>query len=90
MEDGVPYASEYILKLIRCGCASERACKGGNCGCMGRQLVCTMFCACGGGPTCSNPFNIKEHVTDDNDTSDAEDQHWDNNDEVDLNSNDNN
>ncbi len=65
MADGIPYAPEHILKLVRCGCVSERACRGGNCGCMGRQLVCTMFCACGSGRACSNPFNTKEAETDD-------------------------
>ena len=72
MSDGVPYALEHVLKLFRCGCASERACRGGNCGCMGHQLVCTMFCACGSGPACSNPFNAKERTTDDTDEVDNE------------------
>ncbi|KAG0693693.1 hypothetical protein GWK47_027412 [Chionoecetes opilio] len=64
MEDGVSYAPEHILKLVRCGCTSERACRGEKCGCMGRQLPCTMFCTCGGGTACSNPFNITESATD--------------------------
>jgi hypothetical protein len=52
---------------------------------MGRQLVCTLFCACGGGSACSNPFNIKERATDENDTGDAEDHDLDDNDDVDNN-----
>ena len=28
---------------------------------MGYQLSCTMFCACGGGQDCSNPFNTRQH-----------------------------
>ncbi len=43
----------------------ERACRGDGLCCMGRQLVCTMFCACGSGRACSNPFNTKEAETDD-------------------------
>ena len=27
-------------------------------GCMGHQMPCTLFCACGGIVRCSNPFNI--------------------------------
>lgn len=64
MKEGVPYAPEYILKLVRCGCTSQQPCKSGKCGCMGRQLPCTMFCACGGGPSCANPFSVKENATD--------------------------
>lgn len=64
MKDGVPYAPEYILKLVRCGCASEQPCKSGKCGCMGRQLPCTLFCACGGTSVCANPFNIKDNPAD--------------------------
>ena len=43
MADGVSYAPDHILKLVRCGCSSKRPCMGGNCSCMGHQLVCTMF-----------------------------------------------
>ena len=82
MADRVAYDPEYILKLIRCGCVSERPRRDGNCGCMRRQLVCTLFCACGGGSGCSNPFNTKEFATDDNDTRDAEDHDLDDNDEL--------
>ncbi len=72
MADGISYAPEHILKLVMCGCSSERPCKGGNCSCMGHQLVCTMFCACGSGSTCANPFRTKTSVTDVTDNSDTE------------------
>jgi len=75
MEDGVPYALGYVLKLVRCGCAPARPCRGGNCGSMGRQLLNTLFCACGNGSACANLFHSKEHSTEDvNDTGDADDQ----------------
>ena len=45
---------------------------GGNCSCMGHQLVCTMFCACGSGSTFANPFSTKTSVTDVTDNSDTE------------------
>ena len=34
--EGVALAPDDVLKLIRCGCTSESACKRGNCGCTGR------------------------------------------------------
>ena len=75
--EGIPYAPEQIMKLVKCGCVSQRPCKGANCGCMGHQLSCTMFCACGGGCTCLNPFNKKdtdEAVSQDVDTDDDQDE----------------
>ena len=48
MADGVSYAPEDILKLVRCGSSSERPCKGGNC-LHGTPTAFTMFCACGSG-----------------------------------------
>ena len=81
---GVPYAPEQILKLVKCGCVSERPCKGANCGCMGHQLPCTMFCVCGCGRACLNAFSIEEAVNQDVDTdNDDDDVKDDNNDEED-------
>ena len=77
MAEGVPYAPEQILKLVKCGCVSERPCKGANCGCMGHQLPCNMFCACGGGRACLNAFNIgdtDEAVNQDVDTDNDHDE----------------
>ena len=34
--DGVVEAPEFILKLVKCGCASSQACETGNCGCNSR------------------------------------------------------
>ena len=72
MDDGISYAPEHILKLVRCGCSSVRPCKGGNCSCMGHQLGCTMCCACGSGSTFANPFSTKTSVTAVTDNSDTE------------------
>ena len=44
LADKVSYAPENILKLVKCVCSSDQPCSGGNCGCMVRQLVCTVFC----------------------------------------------
>ena len=40
---GVCLAPEHVLKLIRCGCGSDFACKKGNCGWISRQVSCTIF-----------------------------------------------
>ena len=87
MPEGVPYAPKQILNLVKCGGLSERPCKGANCGCMGHQLPCTMFCAFGGGRVCLNAFSmedadeaVNQDVDTDNDDDDVKD---DNNDEED-------
>ena len=60
MRKGTPYAPLHVLQLVRCGCESELSCRGGKCGCMGRQMPCTVFCACCGSYSiCHNPFNKK-------------------------------
>ena len=43
MRKGTPYAPLHVLQLVRCGCESELSCRGGKCGCMGRQMPCTVF-----------------------------------------------
>ena len=43
MRKGTPYAPLHVLQLVRCGCESELSCGGGKCGCMGRQMPCTVF-----------------------------------------------
>jgi hypothetical protein len=70
----MPYAPKQIMKLVKYGCVSQRPCKGVNYGCMGYQVSCTMFCACGGGYTCLNPFNTDEVVSEDVDTHDDQDE----------------
>ena len=45
MADGVPYEPDFILKLLYHLCVSGRMCRGGKCGCVSCQLVCTIFCA---------------------------------------------
>ena len=72
--EGVSLVPETVLKLIRCGCESERACKGNNCGCTGRQVTCTIFCACAGGLGCSNPFSKNNVSAEDEDNEDVSDE----------------
>ena len=61
IREGTAYAPWHVLQLVRCGCESEQSCRGGRCGCMGRQLPCTVFCACCASlGLCQNPFNQEE------------------------------
>ena len=61
MCEGIAYAPWHVLQLVRCGCESEKPCRGGKCGCMGRQLPCTVFCACCASfGICQNPFNQED------------------------------
>lgn len=68
---GVSPAPDYVLWLIRCGCESDTACKTGNCRCTGRQLPCTIFCACTGGLSCCNKFTSKPPSDDDDEVDDV-------------------
>lgn len=65
----VPLAPESVLKLIRCGCESQKACKGNNCGCTGRLLACSVFCACGAGLSCNNTFNRTSNEDEEDDVA---------------------
>ena len=57
---GVCMAPDYMLKLIHCGCDSESSCKSRSCGSTGRQVPCTIVCACEAGPSCFNKFTTTQ------------------------------
>ena len=63
---GVPNEPASILELVCRGCVSDRMCRGGKCGCMSCQLVCTIFCACRNGKGCMNPFKSDSGAIGDN------------------------
>ncbi|KAG0713747.1 hypothetical protein GWK47_015536 [Chionoecetes opilio] len=46
----------------------------GNVAVWGAQIPCTMFCTCGGGTACSNPFSITQSATDHADIPDDSDE----------------
>ena len=64
---GVVLAPDYVLRLIRCGCESDTACKSRKCRYADQQISCTRFCACTGGPFCFNKFTSKPPDDDDDD-----------------------
>jgi len=78
MAEGVPHAPEQILKLVKCGCVSERPCKGANCVARGIN-----FLELGSVPVvvvnraCLNAFNMgntDEAVNQDVDTDNDHDE----------------
>ena len=53
---GVELAPADVLRLTRCGCASDQPCSNGRCTCTTAQLSCTTFCACHGDEECCNKW----------------------------------
>jgi len=69
----VALAPPEVLELLRCGCSTDEPCRSQRCGCNSRQLPCTFFCACRGGPNCRNPYKIdKERASEDDNDDCAE------------------
>ena len=64
MPYGVKAVPDYLMKLLKCGCQSEEACKSNRCGCSSKNMPCTMFCACEGEERCQNPFKKPDVVED--------------------------
>ena len=54
MPDDIPPAPAFVLKLICCGCSSQKPCETGRCGCYGAHLPCTAFCNCFQTNNCKN------------------------------------
>lgn len=72
---GVKLVPDNILKIIRCGCCSESACKNFHCSCNKSGLPCSTFCECEGGINCCNPRKSKTATTESeiNDVDDTDD-----------------
>ena len=43
-----------VLKMIQCGCSSDRPCATTRCSCSAAKLSCSMFCGCRGMTECQN------------------------------------
>ena len=52
-----------VIRIIRCGCASDKPCQNGKCSCYGAHVKCSVFCACHG--LCYNK-NIQNGDNDEN------------------------
>ena len=51
--DTVHLAPDAVLRLIRCGCESDKPCRSSRCGCRSAKPSLTMFCACHDGICCN-------------------------------------
>ena len=54
MPPDVSLAPLDVLQLIKCGCASDRACSNSRCGCYAAHVQCSIFCSCRGTVNCHN------------------------------------
>ena len=55
---GIPLAPADLLKLIKCGCSSDKPCSSKRCSCKTNALRCTTFCHCKGEDECCNTSTI--------------------------------
>lgn len=51
---GTPLAPDDLLKVIKCGCCSDKPCATKRCSCKSSGLSCTSFCHCRGQGDCWN------------------------------------
>ena len=54
--EGVALAPPDVLKLTRCGCATDQPCANARCTCATAQLSCTIFCEFRGIKECCNKW----------------------------------
>ena len=74
---GVKAVPDYLMKLIKCSCQSDEACKSNRCGCSSKNMSCTMFCACEGAEGCHNPFKKPDEEVEEVDDDDDDDNTYD-------------
>ena len=63
--NGFLLPKKYLRKIPKnlvnaCGC---KHCSSKNCGCRRALAICTIFCECGGGDSCTNIYNNNSWVT---------------------------
>ena len=51
-----------VLKVVACGCESEKSCSRRNCSCNASGISCTTFCKCNGDTNCNNFFTKKNSI----------------------------
>ena len=49
-----PLAPKELLKVLKCGCASNTPCATNRCACKAQGVSCTLFCTCKGDDPCGN------------------------------------
>jgi hypothetical protein len=73
LPSGVSPAPQDVLKMIRCGCSSNRPCSTMRCSCSPARLSCSMFCGCNGMEECQNEQTKSISAFDADDFSDPSD-----------------
>ena len=64
---------EDVLKVIRCGCATDQPCATARCMCATAQMSCTIFCGCHGVEECCKIWTKKFSATEEDVDSDEVD-----------------
>ena len=73
ISEGVVLAPMDVLKLIRCGCATDQPCATANCMCGTAQMSYTIFCGCHGMEECCNRWTKRVSATEKDVDSDSDD-----------------
>ena len=73
ISEGVALAPMDVLKVIRCGCATDLPCATARCMCGTAQMSCTIFCGCHGMEQCCNRWTKKVSATEEGVDSDSDD-----------------
>ena len=78
ISEGVALAPMDVLKVIRCGCATDQPCATARCMCATAQMSCTIFCGCHGMEECCNRWTKKVSATEEDGDSDSDNvELWD-------------
>ena len=71
--EGVVLAPLDVLKLTRCGCATDQPCATARCTCATAQLSCTILCGCNRMKECCNRWTKTASTTEEDKNSDVYD-----------------
>ena len=69
----VALAPMDVLKVIRCGCATDQPCATARCICGTVEMACTIFCGYHGMEECCNIWRTKFSATEEEVDSDSDD-----------------
>ena len=73
ISEGVAVALMDVLKVIRCGCATDQPCATARCMCGTAQMSCTIFCGCHGMKECVKRWTKKVSAIEEDVDSDSDD-----------------
>ena len=73
VSEGVAIAPMDVLKVSRCGCATDQPCATARCMHGTAKMSCTIFCGCHGMEECCNIWTKKFSATEEDVNSDSND-----------------